>query len=124
MATTATRPKKTTPDPAPFERLQQAMTDIEHAAERAGDDVRSNVDDALARIRDAAGDLRKRAESQAADLEKTFESATEDARRELGRRAVRVQRNPEALSEISAEVRRRRAQLARQAKATGHSRGR
>jgi hypothetical protein len=60
----------------------------------------------------------ERVHAVAGDLERTLDEAAEDVRREIARRAVRAQRSPEALSEISAEVRRRRTQLNRAAKAS------
>ena len=41
-----------------------------------------------------------------------FDHAAEDARRELGLIAVRAQSSPEALSDLSAEIRKREAELA------------
>jgi hypothetical protein len=121
MATTATRPKKTAKaaDAGAADRLQSAVGDVERLAERASGDARKSLEDASRRIREIAVDLRKRAESESAQFEQSIQDATEDARRELGRRAIRAQRSPEALSEMSAEIRRRRSQLSRAAKAAG-----
>ena len=129
MATTAAHPKQSRSRPrrtkstgqegSAVDRLQQATGDVERMTERASGDLRKNLDDAVGRMRDIAADLRKRAEDEATDLERTLEEATEDVRREVGRRAVRAQGSLEALSEMSAEIRRRRSQLSRQAKAAG-----
>jgi len=92
--------------------LQKAIEDIDHAREHAGKDMRSSLDTAVDRMKDIAGDLHKRAEDEAAEFQKTIESTTEEMRRELGRRAIRAQRSPDALKDLSAEIRKRKADLA------------
>jgi hypothetical protein len=64
------------------------------------------------RLKQGTSGLRSRAEDQTAQWEDTLERASEDALRELGRLAVRAQRTPEALTELSAEIRKRKAQFA------------
>ena len=95
--------------------VQQAMNDIDRARERAGVELRDTLDSALERLRHAVGDLRKRAEQEASEFERAFEDATEDGRREYGRRAIMGQRSPEALKEMTAAIRKRKAELAEQA---------
>jgi len=108
-----------------LEYLQHAIEDIDHARQHAVTEVRSALDAALDRLSSAAGDLRTRAEGEAselrqraddqtADWQKSLEGATEDMRRDLARRAVRAQQTPEALTELSTEIRRRREQLKRE----------
>jgi hypothetical protein len=67
--------------------------------------------DYIERLRKAATELRSRAEDEASDWEGALEHASEEMRRELGRLAVRAQRTPEALTEMSTEIRRRKTQL-------------
>ena len=57
------------------------------------------------RFREASHDMRSR------DWQKVLEDAAEDARRELGKIAVHAQRTPDAVSELSREIRRRRDEL-------------
>jgi uncharacterized protein YicC (UPF0701 family) len=95
--------------------VQQAIQDIDRARGRAGEELRETLDSALERLRDAVGDLRKRAEDQASEFERAFEDSTEDGRREFGRRAIMAQRSPEALKEMTAAIRKRKAELAEQA---------
>ena len=47
------------------------------------------------------------------EWQKTLDAAADDALRELGRMTIRAQRSPEALTELSAEIRKRRGQLSR-----------
>ena len=113
MATTTKAPAKKAADGATtLEYLQKAIEDIDHAREHASKDMKSNLDTAVDRMKDIAGDLRKRAEDEAADFQKTIEDTTEEMRRELARRAIRAQRSPEALKDLSAEIKKRKADLA------------
>lgn len=118
MATTPTKApaKKKTPQErdgaTTLEYLQKAIEDIDHAREHASKDMRSSLDSAVDRMKDIAGDLRKRAEDEAADFQKTIEDTTEEMRRELARRAIRAQRSPDALKDLSAEIKKRKADLA------------
>lgn len=118
MASTTTKTpakktaKKRADEASTLEYLQQAIEDIDHARQHASADIKSNLDSAMGRMRDIAGDLRERAEDEAAGFQKTLEGATEDMRRELGRRAIRAQRSPAALKDLTAEIQRRKAELA------------
>ena len=96
------------------EYVQQAMQDIDRARERAGVELRDSLDSALDRLRDVVGDLRTRAEHQASEFERAFDEATDEARREYGRQAIMAQDSPEALTEMTAAIRKRRAELARE----------
>lgn len=99
---------------SPMDRLQEAIRGLDRARDRAGDELRESIDTAVTRLRDVAGDLRKRAERQAGEWEDALDEAGEDVRRELGRRAVMAQQTPEALKEMSAAIRKRKAELAPQ----------
>jgi hypothetical protein len=91
--------------------IQQALEDLDKARGRATDELRETIDRATERLRRAASDLRSRAEDETSQFEESLERATEEVRRELGRRAVHAQRTPDALTELSAEIRRRRSQI-------------
>lgn len=121
MATTkakapAKRPakKKAAADGATtLEYLQKAMEDIDHARVHAGKDMKSSLDTAMDRMKEMATDLRNRAEEEASDWQKTIENTTEDMRRELGRRAIRAQKSPDALTELANEITKRQTELAK-----------
>jgi hypothetical protein len=51
--------------------------------------------------------LRSRAEARAKDWQRALEDATEDARRELGVRAVRAQRTRDALDAMADQIKER-----------------
>ena len=108
MATTTRKPAvtKTSAD-----YLEEALKDLGKAREKAGDEARSNIDAAVERIREVSTDVRHRGADQLADWQKSLEEAAEDARRELGKAAIRAQRSPEALMELSSELRKQKAKL-------------
>ena len=93
--------------------LQKAMEDIDQARVHAGKDMKSSLDTAMDRMKEMATDLRDRAEEEASDWQKTIENTTEDMRRELGRRAVRAQKSPDALTELANEITKRQTELAK-----------
>ena len=95
------------------EFLQRAIEDLDLARTHASKDMKTAIDAAMDRMQDLTVDLRKRAEDEASDWQKTIEDTTEDMRRELGRRAIRAQKSPDALSELAAEIEKRNAELAR-----------
>jgi uncharacterized protein YicC (UPF0701 family) len=109
--TKAARRTPARPEPSSVEYIQQALADLDKARGRAGDELRVNVDHAVERLRKAATELRARAEDEASDWEGALERASEEMRRDLGRLAVRAQRTPEALTDMSTEIRKRRSQL-------------
>lgn len=51
------------------------------------------------------------AQEQVSDWQHSLDKATDDVRRELGILAVRAQRSPEALRAMSAEIRKRKAEI-------------
>lgn len=118
MPTTTTKPAKQT-RPAPAARrqrssldyVQKALEDLDKARGRATDELRESIDSAIERLRHVASDLRSRAEDETSQWERSLERASEEVRRELGRRAVRAQRTPDALTELSTEIRKRRSQV-------------
>jgi chromosome segregation ATPase len=91
--------------------LQQALDDLDKARVQAQKEARMNIDKAVERIRDAVTELRARTGEPTREFEERLEQATEDARRELGKLAVQAQRSPEALAELTAEIRRREQAL-------------
>lgn len=107
---TAKRAAKPT-ETSTLDYLQRALDDLDKARTHAQSDARTNIDAAVGRIRDAAQDLRSRASDEAREFEGRLESVSEDARRELGRMVIQAQRTPEALTELSSEIRRRKRAL-------------
>jgi uncharacterized protein YicC (UPF0701 family) len=105
------------------EYLEQAVEDLNEARHRAGDEVRASIDSAISRAREALDDLRvdakeradrlrTRAEDRTSEWQQTLEGATEDARRELGLRAVRAQRTKDALDALADEIKRHKKEIA------------
>lgn len=116
MATTTKAPAKRTAKKAAdgattLEYLQKAIDDIDRARQHASKDMKGSLDSAIDRMKDIAGDFRKRAEDEAADFQKSIEDTTEEMRRELARRAIRAQRTPDALTELTSEIKKRRAEI-------------
>jgi ElaB/YqjD/DUF883 family membrane-anchored ribosome-binding protein len=96
---------------SPAEYLQDALQELTKARDRAGDDIRSGIDSAIDRTREALKEAGSETQEQVADWRGTLEKATDDVRRELGILAVRAQRSPEALRAMSAEIRKRKAEI-------------
>ncbi len=91
--------------------LQDALEDLDKAREKAGDDVSASIDSARDRIGEAREDMSSRSHDQIKDWREQFGSAADDALRELGRWAIRSQRSPEALAELSKEIAKRKAEV-------------
>jgi hypothetical protein len=86
MAATKTGRKPAKSDGhSPVDYLQGAIDELDNARDRARGDIRQGID--------------------------ALEKAGDDVRRELGILAVRAQRSPEALKEMSAEIRKRKTEL-------------
>jgi polyhydroxyalkanoate synthesis regulator phasin len=93
------------------DQVQKAIDDLRSAGEKATGDVRSNIDSAVARLKDVSGDATSRAQDQVSNWRDTLDKATEDVRKELGKLAIRAQTTTEALDELAKEVDERRATL-------------
>ena len=117
MATEANEQEQTAVD-----YLEHAVEDLKQAGQEAGQDVRSAIDSAMHRTREALEDMRSgageraekirtRAEDRAAEWQDTLEDASEDARRELGVRAVRAQHSEDALDAMADEIKRQKKEL-------------
>jgi len=102
-----------------IDHLEHAVDDLKQAGQEAGDEIRSTIDSAISRAREAledlrtdagdrAGRFRSRSEERAGEWQQALEDASEDVRRELGVRAVRVQGNEETLDVIEHELKERR----------------
>ena len=91
--------------------IQKAIDDLRAAGEKATGDVRSSIDSAIARLRDASGGATGRAQDQVSSWRSTLEGATEDVRKELGKLAVRAQSSLESLEEVAKELDERRKSL-------------
>lgn len=112
---TATKTRKPAHKRAPkttLDYLQDALDDLDKARAHAQVDARSGIDSAVERIRHATTQLRDRAAEPAREFETRLEQMSEDARRELGRKAVEAQQSPEALAELETAIRRREETLA------------
>jgi prefoldin subunit 5 len=94
-----------------MDSVQKAIDDLRAAGEKATGDVRSNIDSAVARLRDVSGEATKRGQDQVSSWRGTLEDATEDVRKELAKLAIRAQSSPSALDEVAAEVDARRQSL-------------
>ena len=99
--------------------VQEAMKDLDRARGRAGSELRETLDTAIDRLHAAASGLRERAENEASELQQAYEQASEETRREYGRQAIMLQQSPEALSEMTAAIRKRRAGLAKAERGNG-----
>jgi len=102
--------------------IEHAVDDLNQARQAAGEEVRSAIDSAISRSREAledlrsdaqdrADNLRQRAEERAKEWQQTLEDATEDARRELGIRAIHAQRSEDALDVLSHEIKSRKKEI-------------
>jgi vacuolar-type H+-ATPase subunit E/Vma4 len=111
--TTAKSDRRTTTgsEQAPLDYLRDALEDLDKAREKAGEEARGAIDSARERIGEARDDLADRSEDQVKDWREQLTSATDDALRELGRWAIRAQRSPEALDELSAEIGTRKSEV-------------
>jgi len=91
------------------ENVQKAIEDLRGAGEKATGDVRTSIDSAVARLRDASGNVTL--PDQVGSWRETLESATEEVRRELGKLAVRAQSSLESVEELAKELDERRKNL-------------
>jgi ElaB/YqjD/DUF883 family membrane-anchored ribosome-binding protein len=96
---------KTTPKPAkPASKDGHARVDYLQGA-------LDELTKAIERTREAMKGAGSDAQEQVADWRSSLDRATDDVRRELGILAVHAQRSPEALRAMSAEIRKRKAEL-------------
>lgn len=95
-----------------MDNVQKALDDLRAAGEKATGEVRSNIDAAVARLRDVSGDATKQAQDQVSNWRSTLEDATEDVRKELAKLAVRAQGSVDSLDEVAKELDERRKSLA------------
>ena len=102
-------------EPGALDYLQRALEDLNRARGHAQRDARSGIDDATERIRDAVEDVRKRVREEADELQTRLDHASDEARLELGRAVIRAQRTPEALTELTREIRLMRAAMKEEA---------
>jgi hypothetical protein len=104
------------------EYLEKALDDLDRARQHAAEELRSTIDAAIGRSRDAldhlrldaedrAEQLKTRAADRATEWQRILEEASDDARRELGIRTVRAQRSYAALKAMSEEIKEQRKEL-------------
>jgi hypothetical protein len=91
--------------------LQQTLEDLDKLRGASGEDLRRQLEAARKRIRDVAGDLRERTDERTATVEKAVSRVADDAWQQLATVAIRGLRDPDALTELSTEIRKRKAQL-------------
>jgi predicted nucleic acid-binding Zn-ribbon protein len=99
------------PGKAPADYLKDALGDLDKAREKAGEEVSASIDSARERINDAREGLSNRSQDQVKDWREQLGSAADDALRELGRLAIRAQRSPDALTELSEEITKRKTEV-------------
>ena len=113
-AHTATTHKPAPPAPrTSVDYLEEALKDLGKAREKGGKEIRASIDAAMEWVRQAAKELGSRSQGQVGDWQKALDAAADDVLRELGLMTIRAQHSPEALTEFSAEIRKRRGQLSR-----------
>ena len=111
MAATKAPAKRAAKSQTPLDHLQHALDDLDHARQDAGHEARERIDTAVDCVRDAVRDFRGRSQDRVAEWEKLLVHETDDVLVELGKLAVRMQRTPAGLRELSTEIRRRKAEL-------------
>jgi hypothetical protein len=103
--------------------LEKALSDLDQARRDAAEELRSMIDAAISRSREAldhlkvdaedrAGQIKASTEDRAAEWQQMLEEASDDARREFGIRAVGAQRSEDALKAMSEEIKHRKKELA------------
>jgi len=85
-------------DKGPADYVQEAIGDVDRASDR---------------LRTLASDLRVRAEGEVQAFQSSLDRAGEQVRVELGRRAIRAQGSTQALTQLSTEIRKRKAELSK-----------
>ena len=95
----------------PEEHLRHALDELGKARDRASDDIRGGIDTAIQRTREAMKHAGTDAQDQVSAWHRSLDKASDEVRRELGILAVRAQSSPEALRAMSAEIRKRKAQI-------------
>lgn len=112
MATTSTTKSKSKPtEKTAVDHLQAALDSLDKARTTAQGDLREQLDEATDRVREAVDDLRGRAGDELREIEDSLERASDTLIVELGLRGIRAQRNVESLTKLSAEIRKRKAEL-------------
>lgn len=111
MATTTKSRTDAKDGHSPVEYLQDALDGLVKARDEAGGDIRSGIETAIDRTRDAIREAGSETQEQLGDWRRSIERASDDLRQEFGVMAVRAQRSPKALKAISVEVKKRKAEL-------------
>jgi vacuolar-type H+-ATPase subunit H len=104
------------------EYLEKALEDLDRARQNAAEELRSMIDAAMSRSREAlehmradaegrAEEIKERAETRAAEWQRMLEGVSEDTMRELGIRTVRAQRSQGALKAMSEEIKHQKKEL-------------
>jgi uncharacterized protein YicC (UPF0701 family) len=102
--------------------LEDALEDLKEARQEVTDELRTTIDSAISRAREAldqarsdvegrAEHLKVSMEERAAEWQRMLEDASDDVRHELGVRSVRAQHSPETLKEMADEIDKREKEL-------------
>ena len=102
--------------------LQQVIDDLDRLRDETGEEVRTRLDAAVARMRETAGELRERTDERTASVERAVRGVADDAWQQIAMLAVRAQSDPAALTELAAEIRKRKAELKPAARGTTKAR--
>ncbi len=103
--------------------LEQALNELDRLRDVSGEDVRRQLDAAVSRIREVADDLRERSEDRTATLERAVRGVADDAWQQLATMAIRGLHDPDALTELSNEIRKRKTELRRPARKASSAAG-
>jgi ElaB/YqjD/DUF883 family membrane-anchored ribosome-binding protein len=98
--------------------LQQALDELAKLRDQSGGDLRKQLDSAVKRVREAGEELRERTDERTAAVERAVGRVADEAWQQLATIAIRAMSNPDALTELSGEIRKRKAQLRPPAKRT------
>ena len=88
--------RKEVREPGTAEYLEKALDDFDRARTHAAEELRSMMEDAKDRV---------------LEWQRQLDGASDEVRRELGVLAVRAQRSPTALKEMSEEIKHHRKEL-------------
>lgn len=97
--------------PSSVEALHDALNDLDAARRSAQGEARTQLDRAAERLRAVAAETRERGEEELHGLESMLERAGDAMRVEFGLRAIRAQTSTEALTTLSGEIRKRKAEI-------------
>lgn len=107
---------RTSPEDGSVRSVRQVIDELDRMRDQAGEDLRGRLDAASSRMREVAEDLRERADERSAPIEQAVSRVADEAWLQIATLAIRAQHDVDALTALSAEVRKRKAQLRQPAK--------